>query len=68
MDRWKLHKEKMISKIYTKPEKKDAEAEKKEEAEKQQRLEEEMDRDLLEKEMNKNKPIQIPGFKGNTHL
>lgn len=30
MDRWKLHKEKMISKLYTKPEKKDAETEKKE--------------------------------------
>jgi hypothetical protein len=29
MDRWKLHKEKMISKLYVKPEKKDAQAEEK---------------------------------------
>lgn len=27
-----------------------------------------MERELLEKEMNKNKPVHIPGFKDTAHL
>ena len=68
MEKWKQHKEKMISKLYVKPEKKDAAAAAKEEQERQQRQEEEMERELVEKELNKNKPIRIPGFKDSKEL
>ena len=62
-----MHKDKLINKLYEKPEKKEDPS--KEKMEKMEEEEQErMERDLLEKEINKNKPVSIPGFRNANQL